>query len=485
MEINSKNLIAFIITPLVSIGLILFFDFDPQRDKETTVLAIALLMAVWWVTEAIPIAATALIPVALFPLFGVMKANAVAGTYFNQVIFLFIGGFIIALAMQKWQLHRRIALSILMKTGISPRSILLGFMLATSFLSMWISNTATAMLMVPILLSLIESLSKYIDSKQLKPLSVALFLGVAYSASVGGLSTLIGTPPNLSFSRIYEIYFPDAEAIGFSQWMFLALPVSIIMFIMVYLVLYFLFVPKKSIEKVNVNFFAIEKEKLGKASVEERIVFMIFIVTAILWISRSDIRLSSFTIPGWGSLFPHKGFISDGSIAMFMSLLLFILPSKQKNIRLMTWGDMRDLPWNIVLLFGGGFALASGFKESGLSLYLGEQLHFATNFHPLILIFTISLFMTFLTELTSNTATTEMILPVLAGIAVVADIDPLMLMVPATMSASMAFMLPVATPPNAIIFGTNRIRMKDMVRAGIILNIIGAITIALVCWLSI
>lgn len=482
-NLSFKNITGYILAPISFLFILLFGNLEPGNPQVTYTLAIALLMAIWWITEIIPLAVTALIPVVLFPLFGIMNGKDVSSTYFNHVIFLFIGGFLVALAMQKWNLHKRIALRILMITGSSPARILLGFMCATAFLSMWISNTATAMMMVPILLSIISKLEDYLDKKELSRYSIGLLLGIAYSASVGGIATLVGTPPNLSFARIFQIMFPHAPEISFSDWFIFALPISIIFFMVIWLFLYFIYRPRTPINKMHDIDFKKQYKELGPASFEEKIISTDFALLAILWLTRSGISIGEFTLPGWSSLFSNPYYINDGTVAIFMAIILYFIPSKKHHKqRIMDWATSAKIPWNIVLLFGGGFALASGFKESGLSLWFGEQLSVLDSWHPLFIIITISLTMTFLTELTSNTATTEMLLPVLAGLSVTINIHPLLFMLPATISASMAFMLPVATPPNAIIFGSGRIKVMDMAKTGFILNLLGAIVITFVTY---
>lgn len=482
-NLSFKNITGYIIAPISFLLILLFGNLEPGNPQVTYTLAIALLMAIWWITEIIPLAVTALIPVVLFPLFGIMNGKDVSSTYFNHVIFLFIGGFLVALAMQKWNLHKRIALRILMITGSSPARILLGFMCATAFLSMWISNTATAMMMVPILLSIISKLEDYLDKKELSRYSIGLLLGIAYSASVGGIATLVGTPPNLSFARIFQIMFPHAPEISFSDWFIFALPISIIFFMVIWLFLYFIYRPRTPINKMHDIDFKKQYKDLGPASFEEKIILTDFVLLAILWLTRSGISIGEFTLPGWSSLFSNPNYLNDGTVAIFMAIILYFIPSKKHHKqRIMDWATSAKIPWNIVLLFGGGFALASGFKESGLSLWFGEQLSVLDSWHPLFIIITISLTMTFLTELTSNTATTEMLLPVLAGLSVTINIHPLLFMLPATISASMAFMLPVATPPNAIIFGSGRIKVMDMAKTGFILNLLGAIVITFVTY---
>ncbi len=476
-QFEFRKLVSFVITPLAVIYVIFFADIAPENPKVAYTLGVAMLMAVLWITEVVPLAVTSLIPVALFPLFGIMDGRAVAATYFNDVIFLFMGGFLVSLAMEKWDLHRRIAYNILCFTGTSPARILLGFMLASFFLSMWISNTATAMMMLPIAMAIIRQLNTLMNNKSSTRFSIGILLGIAYSASVGGMATLVGTPPNLSFMRIFHIYFPNAPEISFYKWMLFALPVSILMFLFIWALLYTFFRPKKSEWRdVEKNTFHDQLKEMGRKTFEQSFVFIIFATLAILWITRADIDFGVFKLPGWSTLFSTPAFINDGTVAIFMALILFFIPSKTvKKDTILEWETASKLPWNILLLFGGGFALATGFKESGLSMWFGGHLSGISSLHPLLVIFIICLVITSLTELTSNTATTEMVLPILAGIAITTGINPLMLMVPATLSASMAFMLPVATPPNAIIFGTGRVSVRQMAATGLIINIAGAV----------
>ncbi|PKO99936.1 MAG: sodium:dicarboxylate symporter [Bacteroidetes bacterium HGW-Bacteroidetes-8] len=479
-----KQIISFIITPMVIIWLMVFIELDAANPKVTATFCIALLMAVWWITEIVPLAITSLLPVALFPLFGIMDGKAVSATYFNDVIFLFMGGFLVALAMERWNLHKRIALSILAFTGVSPARILLGFMASSFFLSMWISNTATVMMMLPIVMSIIGQLDSYMNNRNSTRFSAGLLLGIAYSASIGGMATLVGTPPNLSLSRIYTIYFPHLPEISFSGWIIFALPVSLILFAITWAYLFLSFKPKKGewidIDKLT---FHNQLKEMGRTTFEEKFVFVTFTLLALLWIFRADLTIGRSVIPGWSGIFPAASFINDGTVAIFMALILFIIPSRsEKGAKILDWPTASKLPWQILLLFGGGFALATGFKESGLSLWFGNQLAGVASLHPIVIILVISLFMTFLTELTSNTATTEMILPILAGIAITTNINPLLLMIPATLSASMAFMLPVATPPNAIIFGTSRISVGQMAKTGLFLNLVGAVVITLMMY---
>jgi sodium-dependent dicarboxylate transporter 2/3/5 len=484
---DTKRLIGLIGGPALAVILLVFTDLQPGSPLVTRCAAVAVWMATWWITEAIPIAATALLPVAMFPLLGIMSGKATAGTYFNNVILLFIGGFIIALAMERWDLHRRIALRIILLIGISPHRIILGFMVATFFLSMWISNTATTMMMVPMAMAIIVKMKDTYGPEKVHRIAVGLLIAVAYAASIGGTATLIGTPPNLAFARILTITFPHAPDISFSQWMIFALPMAVIFLVVTWLLLTKVFVGKAAGLETDSSIFREELAQLGPLRYEEKIILVAFGLVAFLWLFRQNIALGAFTIPGWSHLFPQPKFIDDGTVAICVSLLLFLIPSKQRSggprVRLMDWKTATRLHWGIVILFGGGFALAAGFEQSGLAAYLGNQLAGLKQLPPLLIVVAVCALLTFLTEVTSNTATTQIFLPILAALAAAITINPLLLMIPATLSASCAFMLPVATPPNAIVFGTGEVRMQDMVRVGIIMNMIGIILITATIYL--
>lgn len=476
-----KN-IVFLAAPILFLYLVFFVELDKDHPAITYTLAVALLMALWWVTEVVPLAVTSLLPFVLFPMLGVMNGKVVASNYFNDIIFLFLGGFLFALAMQKWNLHRRIALKLLLVVGNSPARIMLGFMLATSFLSMWISNTATTMLMVPILMSIILKFEEINPDSGTKSFSTGLLLAVAYSASIGGISTLVGTPPNLSFARIFAIYFPDAPEISFAYWFFYAFPIVVILFTISFGYLYWAFIRNKSHAWTNIDTKDIQLEytELGPWVLEQRIVAVLFGLLAVLWFTRADLDFGFITMKGWSNIFQNPKFLNDGTVAISIAVLLFLIPSKNGNSKfIMDWKTAESIPWEIILLFGGGFALASGFKESGLSQWFGDQLIWLKDVHPFIIILSVSLLITFLTELTSNVATVETFLPVLAGLAMSIEVNPLLFMLPATISASLAFMLPSATAPNAIIFGTKRLKVLDMSRSGLALNFIGIMIVTL------
>ncbi len=467
--------------PLLAVALLLFGDLDPARPAATAMAAVALWMAAWWITEAVPLAVTALLPVVCYPLLGVMSGRDVAPVYFNSIIFLFLGGFLVALAMERWNLHRRIALAVILLVGGHARGTLLGFMAAGAFLSMWISNTATAMMMVPIALAVIRRVEeRESDPAAARRFAVALLLGVAYGCSAGGLATLIGTPPNPLLASNLQILYPEAPALNFAGWIVVGLPLSILMLLTAWLVLGALFRLGELRRLVDREVIRSERDELGPMSFAEKAVLVDFALLALLWLTRVGVSIGSLRLPGWSALLPHGAWVDDGTVALALALPLFMLPSRSGHgERLMDWPTARRLPWGIVLLFGGGFALARGFMVSGLGAWLGERLTGLGALPPLLLVLAICLVMTFLTELTSNTATTQMALPVLASVAAAVGVNPLLLMAPATFSASCAFMLPVATPPNAIVFGAERLRVADMARAGLLLNLIGAVLVTL------
>ena len=434
------------------------------------VVAVASLMATWWITEAIPIAATALLPIALFPLLGVMSTTSTTSAYANHLIFLFLGGFLIAMAMQKWNLHRRIALHTIHRVGVSPSRIILGFMIATAFLSMWISNTATAMMMLPIALAVAGRLSGINTSDQHQDSSgfgVALMLGIAYAASIGGVATLIGTPPNAILAGIVERLYD--QRISFAAWMSFGLPLSIVMLAFAWFYLTRIAYPVKHQTVTNIaEVIRQELTELGPMSRQERLVALIFCLVALTWIGRGlfDITL----LEG----------VSDASIAMVGALLLFVIPADiSKREFLLDWSTAVKLPWDILILFGGGFALAQGFSDSGLTQWIVMQLSSLQGTHLIVLVLVITLVVIFLTEVTSNTATATLIIPVLGALAVAVNVEPMSLMVPAAIAASYAFMLPVATPPNAIVFSSRYITIPQMARAGFYMNLFASILITM------
>jgi sodium-dependent dicarboxylate transporter 2/3/5 len=494
--------------PLAAGAILAFTDLDPANPLVTRTAAVAAWMAIWWLTEALPLAATALLPLALFPLLGVATGKAIAGAYINSTIFLFLGGFLLALAMERWQLHRRIALLIIGVAGGRPDTLVLGFMLAAALLSMWISNTATAIMMLPMALAILSrhdakaadgvsggDSNSAANHGPARGLTTCLLLGIAYAASIGGVATPVGTPPNLILLRIYSISFPGAPALSFGQWMFMGLPFALVMIAITWLMLTKIMYRRdlRRVPDMDASAFRAEYAALGPMSREERMIMLVFTATALLWCFRTDIQIGPVTLPGWSGLIGTGANIDDGTVAIGLALLLFMIPvgsaartaHPEHPATILDGQVFRQIPWSIVLLFGGGFALAGGFVSGGLAEYfvggfgrLGAM--------PIILIVAIIAFgMTFLTELTSNTASTQMVLPVLAAAAVSQQVHPLLFMLPATLAASMAFMMPVATPPNAIVFSSERLRVLDMARAGLWLNLLGVLLVtACVLWLA-
>jgi len=471
-----------IAAPALAWAFCLLFDLQPGHREVTVMAGVALWMAIWWITEVVPLAVTALLPIALYPFLGLMSSKDVAPLYMDRIIMLFIGGFMVALAIEKWGLHKRIALRTILAIGCTPSRLLLGVMAATGFLSMWLSNTATAMMMLPIVTAVMAKLDERMEKEESDRVGAALLLGVAYAASIGGVATVIGTPPNVSLLRILHATFPEAPDISFARWLFFAFPISVAMLLFAWALLRHLHQLGSGKQVSERQVFADELRALGGMGYQERAVATVGVILASLWIFRADIELGSVVIPGWERLpLLQPDLLHDSTIGILMGLTLFILPARNEAREgLLTWQDAARLPWDVVLLIGGGFALAKGFQDTGLSTWCGERLATLGQVSPLVLLLVVCGLMTFLTELTSNTATAEMALPILAAAALAMKVNPLLLMIPATLNASFAFMLPVATPPNAIVFGTGRLKVRQMARAGIWLNLAGIAVVVLV-----
>ena len=510
--------------PAVFLLMLLFVDLEPNNPLVTRMAAIIVLMAIWWITEAIPLSATALLPVVLFPLMGIMRGrelpagnrvdlqNAtfaegfsardfdiifpnVANQYMDWIILLFMGGFMIAVAVEKWNLHKRIALHILRIIGGQPHRLVLGFMVATGFLSMWLSNTATALMMMPMGMSLVllyEELNKKvaaeggtIDSRA-ENFSLTLLLGIAYGASIGGFATLIGTPPNGVLITQMSQLFPEAPEITFSTWMLFALPMSFIYMLIAWVLLTrFVFPLPATTPFSGKEFIQTEIKKLGIMSTEERRVSVVFFAFAVLLITRKErLFAPEVDVFGWSYYLdnflrsigsdPIGYMIDDGSASIALALTLFMIPaSKAVGGRLMDWEDAKRVPWGILILFGGGLAIAKGFGTSGLSDFIAVQLGILLgDAEPLVIVISTIAFITGLTEVASNTATISLSLPIMASLSQAIEAHPLLLLIPTTLAASCAFMLPVSTPPNAIVYGSGRIPIMKMVIAGVWLDIL-------------
>jgi sodium-dependent dicarboxylate transporter 2/3/5 len=470
---NRTRLLGLVLGPISFFLILSFFHPEGLSKEANAVLATTIWIAIWWITEAIPIAVTALLPLVLFPLSGGLDLPTTSGSFGHKYVFLYMGGFIIAIAIEKWNLHKRIALNIINFIGSDIRKIILGFMMATAFLSMWISNTATAVMMLPIGIAIIKQLRDNPDTIEDENLifGKALMLGIAYSASIGGVATLIGTPPNLVLAGV--VLDTYGYEITFMQWFTFGLPISIIL----------LFICWKYLTRYAFSFKQTEfpggKEEikrqlqlLGKISYEEKSVGFIFAFTAFCWITRSFL-LQQF-LPG----------LDDTIIAICFAIVLFLIPARNRKEQLINWEEAVQMPWGIILLFGGGMALAKGFEVSGLAVWIGSQMTSLSGLSIIVLILVLIAAVNFLTEITSNLATTAMLLPVLAPMALTINVHPFALMVGAAVAASCAFMLPVATPPNAVVFGSGYLRIPDMVKKGLFMNIISILILTLFVYLA-
>jgi sodium-dependent dicarboxylate transporter 2/3/5 len=429
-------------------------------------------MVTWWLIEAIPMAVTALLPILLFPLYEILTLQQVTASYGNPIIYLFFGGFVIALAMQKTGLHKRIALSIIKVTGSSSATIIAGFMIATAFISMWVSNTATTLMMTPIAFSLLQFI--FGEEKQLKHLdkadanfTIALMLGIAYAANVGGIATIIGTPPNAVLIGYYqEQYNYD---VTFAQWLVIGLPVSLLMLLVCWLVLTKV-VYRSNTNSVNkaLQIITQKHQELGAITKSEVIVIVISLITIFLWMFKKYLGLA---------------FISDTAVAIFASVMLFIAPSgKSDNKGLLNWEDTKALPWGILLLFGGGLSIAAAMTSTGLVNYFVNEMSAVQQYGLLAFVFIIVIFTIMVTEVMSNVALTTMLVPIIAGVATAFAMPISSLIIPIAISSSCAFMLPMASPPNAIVFSSNYLKISHMVRAGVLLNFIAVILVSLLCY---
>jgi len=472
---NTAQWIGLIAGPLFFFLTLTYFSPEGLSEEGLAVLASTIWIAIWWMTEAIPIPATSLLPIILFPLTNGLDMETTTSAYGDDTIFLFMGGFMIALAMEKWNLHKRIALSIISIIGTNTNRIILGFMVATGFLSMWISNTATAMMMVPIGLAIIYQVSDALKddssidtSKENFGFGKALMLGIAYSASIGGISTLIGTPPNALLAGAVEKLY--GIEISFGTWMLFGVPIAWLFILLVWIYLIKIAFPLKLKQLPGGRTVIMEEKKgLGKASFEEKAVFVVFIFAAFAWISRTFFLEEVINEN-----------INDAMIAMIAAIILFIIPAKnRKGDHLLDWESAVKLPWGILLLFGGGLAIADGFVDSGLSEWIGSQLSALEGINLFVVLLVVSGLVIFLTEITSNTATGSMMYPIMASLAMAIGVHPYTVMIAAAVAASSAFMLPVATPPNAVVFGSGYLRIPDMVKAGFILNIVGIFLVTL------
>jgi solute carrier family 13 (sodium-dependent dicarboxylate transporter), member 2/3/5 len=472
-DYNLRNRIGLFAGPVVFLIMLMMPVPEGLTEAAWMVAAVGIFMAIWWVSEAIPIPATALLPIALFPILEVGTVREATTPFANPLIYLFMGGFIIALAMERSNLHKRIALNVVKLVGVKPGSIVIGFMLSAAFLSMWVSNTATAMMMLPIALSIIK-LVEHPDDVSAGDLQtnfgLIMVLCIAYACNIGGIGTLIGTPPNaLMAGYMLETYGVD---IGFSQWMLIGVPLVVISLPVVYILLVKIIYPIK-LKEIPGGRELINQQlkKAGSISRAELMVAIVFTATALLWIVR----------PLLESYIPN---ISDTGIAIFGAIVMFLLPVNfKKGEFVLKWEDAKRLPWEVLILFGGGLSLAAAITDTGLAEWIGASLSALSGWPVIILIVTSLLVIIFLTEITSNTATAAAFLPILASVAIAMGQDPLILVIPAAIGASCAFMLPVATPPNAIVYGSGLVSIPQMAKAGFALNLLMVVLITLVMYL--
>jgi solute carrier family 13 (sodium-dependent dicarboxylate transporter), member 2/3/5 len=469
MSLNTSKL-GLIAGPLLFIVVWFYFHPEGLSREAIAVLATTIWIAVWWITEALPIAVTALLPMLLFPLTGALSLSATTAQFGHKYVFLYMGGFIIAIAIEKWGLHRRIALRVIDLIGSDVKKIILGFMVATAFMSMWISNTATAVMMLPIGMAIISQLKD--NPATIEDENVifgkALMLAIAYAASIGGVATLIGTPPNLVLAGVLQETY--GIEITFARWFGFGLPISTLLLFTCwkYLTSFAFTFRQKSFPggKAEIRRML---TGLGPLKYEELLVLVVFTITALLWITRAFLEK---WIPA----------LDDTIIAMAAGIILFILPTSDTRQRIITWEEAVKMPWGIILLFGGGMALAEGFVETGLASWIGGQMTSLQGLSIFFLVLVLIAAVNFLTEITSNLATTAMLLPILAPMALSINVHPFILMVSATVAASCAFMLPVATPPNAVVFGSGYLRIPDMVRTGIWMNIISILVLSVIVY---
>lgn len=467
MANKTRKTLSVVVGPLVFLLMELIGKPETLGTGAYHVLSVAAWMSLWWVTEAVPISVTALLPIILFPLTGALSIAETTESFGHKYIFLYMGGFMLAIAIENWGLHKRIALNIINVIGSNVTNIILGFMVATAFLSMWISNTATSVMMLPIGTAIVSQFKKSPKGDDLveNAFGKALMLSIAYSASIGGFATLIGTPPNLVLAgilqQIYEV------KISFFQWMIFGLPTSLLL---LFICWWYLTRVAFSFDQVSFPGGKSEVKKmlldLGEIRFEEKIILGVFVATACAWMFRS---LLEKMIPG----------LDDTIIAMVAAVALFLIPNMDNSRKIINWDEAVKLPWGIILLFGGGMALAKGFTTTGLAEWIAGNMSQLDGLSVLILILVLVTMVNFLTEITSNLATTAMLLPVLAPMAVSFDLHPYMIMVSVTLAASCAFMLPVATPPNAVVFGSGYLRIPDMMKAGVLMNVLSILVITL------
>lgn len=473
----TRKKIFILLGPLMAVALHFFLVSRGLTDAQSKTAAILLWVGFWWMTEPVNLYITSLLPLLLLPVLNVMTFKDVAPHYMEEVIFLFIGGFLFAFAMEKWNLHNRIALGIIAKVGHTPTTLLLGVMGAAFFISMWINNTATTAMLIPAVLAIVTQVE---NKNGNGGLAVPLLIGLAFAASLGGMATLIGTAPNMIFLSQYEVYFPDEKSVSFAQWMLFALPVALLIFFSCFFILKFLH--RKVLNETVLDKHLSEKmfKDLGRKSYEEKWMIFFFFLIVGLWFFLKDIEFGNFTMKGWPSILGIKNEqLTEAWVAMGIVMILFFVPSKNiSGDTLLSWKEVKKLPVGIIFLFGGGFAIAAAVKSTGLDKELSILLSVLKDFSPLLMVLLICTLITFISEFASNTAALQLVFPVLAAFIATVDIHPLQILIPATLAASCGFMLPVATPPNTIVFGSERIKASEMIRSGFLVDLAGILIIS-------
>jgi len=483
--------------PAVAVVLWLLPSPEGLSPEGHRTAGVAAWMALWWLTEAVPIYVTGLVPLVLFPFLKVLKAPALASAYGHYLIFLFLGGFLLARSIERWSLHERIALRIVNAVGVSPRRLVFGIMVATGFLSMWISNTASALVMLPIGLAILAEAAamgkkRVEDDPGLAALATCVMLAIAYSANIGGMATLVGTPPNVVFAAQFQKIFPGAPEVTFLGWFKVGLPLAVVFIPIVWAYLTFVAFPMRGVALPGGREVIAQRlAALPPLRGPERRVAVVFLLTALAWIFRKPIDFGFAQLPGWSTLLGVGKWTNDATVAIAAAVVLFVIPAGRLREgdaptttgALMDWETARTIPWGVLLLFGGGLALAAGVGDSGLSEWIGGAFAGLAALPVWLMVLLLCLMISFLTEITSNTAISTLFMPVLAAVAVSTGQHPALLMFPAALSASCAFMMPVATPPNAIVFGSGYVRIPQMARVGVALNLIGAVLVTLITYL--
>ena len=482
MKRNSKYIFQ-VLGPLLALLFFFVIELDPKNPQVSKMAGVAVWMCTWWFSEAVSLAITALVPVLILPVLGIADCKSVSQQYSDSIIFLFIGGFMLAFAIEKWNFHKRIAIKILSLVGTSPGTILLGVMTSTFLISNWISNTATTMMLFGAVFALIEETKEYIHHNRNK-FAAAILLGLAFSATIGGMATPVGTPPNMYFFKAFKEAFPGDETLNFLKWSMIGYPISICFLVVTYFILNFYFLRNKVKIEIAKDYFTKNYKGLGKFSYEEKWVFAIFIFCILAWFTRADIDFGNFKYKGWNHLFVIPKFVDDAFVALLAALLLFLIPSKaNKGEALLIWEDAKKLRYDIILMFGSGFALAYGFEVSGLSVWLAESLTVLKGVSPVLVILGICIVVTIISEFASNIASIQLAIPVMMALQKDLELPALFLMMPATFASSLGFMLPVATAANTIVFGTRQIDIKDMFKVGSVLDILGILIITFMCYL--